>query len=283
MKRMSLVLLAVALALAAGCGPKTNAPDDVAALKAMEDAYVKAVNAGDAAGLAALYVEDAVRMVSNMPAIKGREAIRAFYQSDFDLFANEETNAVEDIQVRGDLAVVRGTYASKAVPRIAGPAVIEDTGKWVAVSRRQDDGSWKFLFDASNTDLPAGRIPYPDGADEKAILKIEMDWAAALQRNDAAALEPMMADTFAENRGGVLTKKKDILAGLKSARSKPDSVEVGDLRIMVFGEFGVVNGRGVVKETVRGKEVVETFRFIDTFQKQDGAWKAVSAFLVPEK
>ncbi|MHB8054629.1 MAG: nuclear transport factor 2 family protein [Candidatus Aminicenantales bacterium] len=78
-------------------------------------------------------------------------------------------------------------------------------------------------------------------------------------------------------------KKKDLLAGMKSGRSKPDSVEVGDLRVLVFGEFAVVNGRGLVKETLRGKEVIEKFRFVDTFQKQDGTWKAVGAFLVSEK
>jgi len=275
--------MAVFLALSAGCGPKTNDPGDIAALKDMENAYIKAVSAGDAAGLAALYAEDAIRMVPNEPPIKGREAIRAFYEADFNLFGNEETNTVEDIQVVGDLAVVRGAYTNKATPKIAGPAAIEDSGKWVAVSRRQADGSWKFAFDASSSDLPTGQSLYPGGADEQAILKIEMDWAAALQRNDAAALEPMMADAFAENRAGVLTKKKDLLAGMKAARAKPESVEVWNLRILVFGEFGVVNGRGIVKETVGGKKVVETFRFIDTFQKLDGAWKAVSAFLVPEK
>lgn len=283
MNGKSFTILAVAALLAVGCGPKTNDPGDIAALKAMEDAYIKAVNAGDAAGLAAFYTEDAVRMVSNRPPIEGREAIQAFYQNEIDMFAGEEANVVEDIQVRGDLAVVRGTYTNKAVSRIPGPAAIEDSGKWIAVSRRQDDGSWKFLFDASNTDLPVGRVLYPDGEDERAILKIETDWAAALQRGDAAALETMMADAFAENRAGVLTKKKDYLAGMKAARTKPDSVAVENLRILVFGEFGVVNGRGMVKETVGGKEKVEMFRFIDTFQKQNGIWKAVSAFLVPEK
>lgn len=283
MKGKNLTLLAVIALLLSGCGPSVNDPGDIAALKAMEDAYVKAVNAGDADGLAGLYTEDAIRMVSNVPPIKGREAIRAFYRSDFDTFTNEEADVVEDIQVVGDLAVIRGTYTNKAAPKIAGPAVIEDSGKWIAVSRRQDDGSWKFILDAANTDLPASRVLYPDGADEQAILKIEMDWAAALRSNDAAALEPMMADAFTENRGGVLTKKKDYLAGMKAARTKPDSVAVENLRVFVFGEFGVVNGRGLVKQTVGGKESVETFRFIDTFQKQDGTWKAVSAFLVPEK
>ncbi|MHB8054630.1 MAG: YybH family protein [Candidatus Aminicenantales bacterium] len=69
------------------------------------------------AGIAFLYAEDAIRMVPNRPAIKGREAIRASYQSDFDLFKIEETNTVEDAQVVGDLAFVRGAYANKAAPK----------------------------------------------------------------------------------------------------------------------------------------------------------------------
>ncbi len=283
MNGKSVVFLAAIIVLAAGCGPKTDDPGDIAALKALDETYLRAVNAGDAAAVSSLYAEDAVRLGPNAPALVGREAIRASYQNHFDLFQNEEADVIEDVRVIGDLAVVRGTYANRIVPKVPGPAVTDDRGKWIAVSRRQTDGSWKFVLDTWNTDLPQGLALYPGGEDERAILKIELDWAAALMHQDAAALELFMADVFVENRAGALTKKKDLITALKSARSRPNLVEVGDLRILVFGEFGVVNGRGLVIETRAGKEIVENFRFVDTFQKQDGIWKAVSAFLVPEK
>jgi uncharacterized protein (TIGR02246 family) len=283
MNKKSMAILATILLLAAGCGPKTNDPSDIAAIKAMEESYLRAVNAGDAAAVASLYAEDAVLLAPNTPALVGREAIQASYQSDFDLYKNEEVDVIEDVQVVGDIGFVRGTYTNKATPKVPGPAVIKDKGKWAAVSRHQPDGSWKYIFDTWNTDLPVGRVVYPGGEDEQVLLQLERDWAAALMRQDAAALDPILADAFVENRMGVLTKKKDLLAGMKPGRSKPESVEVGDMRVLVFGEFAVVNGRGVVKETLRGKEVVDKVRFVDTFQKQEGTWKAVAAFIVPDR
>ena len=67
-----------------------------------------------------------------------------------------------EIEGRGDLAYVRGTYSiTVRPPGASGPT--KDTGKCIEIWRKQADGSWKVIRDIFKSDLPtqgaAGRAP----------------------------------------------------------------------------------------------------------------------------
>jgi uncharacterized protein (TIGR02246 family) len=124
---------------------------DVAAIKASINAYVQAVRIEDWTAVAALYTEDAVCMPPNQPIVQGREAILTWLEAyptmtEFNLIGIE-------IEGCGDLAYVVGTISMTVAPEGA-PEPIQDTGKFLEIRRKQEDGSWLIAVDMFNSDLP---------------------------------------------------------------------------------------------------------------------------------
>ncbi len=143
----------VLFALTMLCGGEVFAADaaaDVAAMHAVDQAWLKGYNAGDADALAALYDEQALLMPPGAPAQHGRAAIRAFLAADvaasakagitFHLGANPDGGA------NGDMGWVSGTYS---VTDKSGKVI--DTGKYLSVSKKQG-GKWRYIRDTWNSD-----------------------------------------------------------------------------------------------------------------------------------
>jgi len=125
---------------------------DVSKINEVTQTFVKAALAKDWATLAALYLDDAVLDPPNEPAVKGRSAIRAWFEK-FPPLTDFKTSNVR-VDGRDDLAYVLGTYTMTFVPPGAsGP--VKDSGKYVEVRRRQPDGRWLIAVDIFNSDLPA--------------------------------------------------------------------------------------------------------------------------------
>jgi len=158
--------LAAALALllaTSACQPPaqeavSSMEEDVAHLKTVADQFDAAQAAGDADGLAALYADDAVRMMPDLPAWVGNAAIRAGFESELQLMAErwssaEIDNVARDVVVFGDWATVRGTSTARFTPANGGEP-ISSTAKWLAFYRRESDGTWKIVWDIWNRDAP---------------------------------------------------------------------------------------------------------------------------------
>lgn len=99
----------------------------------------------------AIYAPDAKELLPHMPALIGREAIRAFYRSLMDRFPRfrHEFEPQEIIVANsGDVAVVRGTYQFRADTARSDQT---QTGKFVGVWRHRDD-DWRLLMNISNAD-----------------------------------------------------------------------------------------------------------------------------------
>ena len=280
MDRKSIWVLAAILIVAAGCAPKADAPADVAAIKAMGAAWGQAQTAGDAAALSDQYAGDAVRLGPNAPIQVGKEAIHSALRTFLDRYSAEEVDVVEDVRVVGDLAFARGIYTAKATPKVPGAAVLDDKGKWLTAYRRQSDASWKIVVDIWNSDLPVVQTLSPGSADEEALLQMERDWTAAWLKQDAAALDAIMADGFVENYQGQATAKKQFIADMKAGIYKVESTEVSDMRAVVFGDQAVVSGISMTKSTMRGKDTSGKSRWTDVYEKRDGRWRAVVSYIV---
>jgi len=280
MDRKSIWVLAAILIAAAGCAPKADAPEDVAAIKALMAEWGQSASSGDASALAGYYTDNAVRMNMNVPILVGKEAIRSDWQSTLDRYTHVETDVAEDVQVVGDLAVARGTYTGKSTPKLPGGAVLNEKGKQVYVYRRQPGGAWKMIMDIWSSDLPVVQTLSPGSADEQALLQIERDWMAAWLKQDAAALDAIMADGFVENYQGQATAKKQFIADMKAGIYKVESTEVSDMRAVVFGDQAVVNGISMTKSTMRGKDTSGKSRWTDVYEKRDGRWRAVVSYIV---
>lgn len=165
--RASVMVFAAALLSAAACKPQSeaksgdvdlSAANDAAARKAIADAYARfapAVEKGDTAVMMSLYADDAVVMVANVPAWKGRAAIsQAFGGMLKEVMVMGPKFVTDDVIVTDDIAVETGRYEWMIHPKDGG-AAMTDKGKYITVWKRQADGSWKIIRDINNTDLPA--------------------------------------------------------------------------------------------------------------------------------
>ncbi len=140
--------------------PVVDVEADVAAIKALLDEYDVSLNAGDVEKLVSLnYAEDAVRMPPNEPMSKGKAAILAWFKKEAEHYTLQMEEVPEDVQVDGDLAFMRSTFAGTGTPK-AGGEPVQVKGKGIAVYKRQVDGSWKVICDIYNSDdLPLPTSP----------------------------------------------------------------------------------------------------------------------------
>jgi len=145
--------LLCAVAVFAVFSVETSAADsakEIAALRAADQAWEKAYNAGNADALASLYDERAVLLPPGAPGVSGRAAIKAFFTKDTAESQKAGVTMTLGLQsdggVSGDLGWQSGTYAAKDK---AGKVV--ETGKYLSVSTKRD-GKWLYVRDTWNAD-----------------------------------------------------------------------------------------------------------------------------------
>ena len=137
-----------------GHGMATTSVDLQCAARALDAAFIRHANAGDAAALTgAFYADDAVLLAPGAPRLDGAAAIRAFWQAFVDGGVEDVSIETREIVEAGDVGYGIGSYTC-TLPATDG-ARARDTGKYIVVYRRQADGGWKVIADQFNSDLPA--------------------------------------------------------------------------------------------------------------------------------
>lgn len=165
--QISLLVVLAALFLSAACQPQP-APDtrvaDETTLRNLDDAWSKAAGAKDIDKTVSYYSDDALVMPSNSPVLQGKAAARAMWQGMFSMpgFGGGWKATKVDVARSGDLGYTSGTYEINETDASGKPKT--DKGKYLAVWKKQADGSWKCVADMFNTDLPAAA---PAPADTK--------------------------------------------------------------------------------------------------------------------
>jgi steroid delta-isomerase-like uncharacterized protein/uncharacterized protein (TIGR02246 family) len=118
----------------------------------MSEAWEKAYNAKDAAGVAALYAEDGVMKPPNADQAKGRQAIEAHLAREMKLVSGRLDIVTVEHGHDGDLGFARGTFSMTD-----SHGNIVDRGKWVEV-RKKVDGRWQIDSDIWNSDMAPGAL-----------------------------------------------------------------------------------------------------------------------------
>ncbi len=123
----------------------------------------------------------------------------------------------------------------------------------------------------------------PKAADQKAsieqtVLQLTRDWLAAEEHHDRAALQRIIADDFQGTTPmGNTIFKHDVVPeeGTQSgAQSGGLAISPSDLKARIFGDTGVVTGRGVQKSG-ENREL----RFTIVFAKRADRWQMVAGHL----
>lgn len=108
-----------------------------AALRQLSVDYAERYSAGDAAGVSALYAEDAVLIGSRGEPVEGRAAIEADLGERMKALPTLEISVIET-DPRGDVAVARGAYTLSGAENGT-----EASGYWMADYDKGADGEWR--------------------------------------------------------------------------------------------------------------------------------------------
>lgn len=155
---------AVALGAAACAAPGVEAREAVAggeiaavhqALERIDRRWEQAANRGDAAGVAALYTDNAYLLPPNAEIAQGTDEIRRVLQAYIDLGLGNVRFTRVHVNVSGDLAYEVGRYSLEIAPQ---GQRITDNGKYIIVAERQPDGGWKLVADIFNSSEPPAGV-----------------------------------------------------------------------------------------------------------------------------
>ncbi len=129
-----------------GCN-QASMSEDPSVLSARTEAFEAALNAKDIDALGMIYTSNARLMPPNGKMAIGRDAARDIFADIIDAGLNGELTSIE-ARISGDMGYDVGTYKL-----MAGNTVV-DTGKFVEIFQRGDDGEWRISNDIWNSDLP---------------------------------------------------------------------------------------------------------------------------------
>jgi uncharacterized protein (TIGR02246 family) len=132
---------------------------DEAAIRAADAAVLKAAHSKDVAGATANYADDASWLPPNAPLVQGKAAIRNAWAQLLAIPGLKiEWQVIKvDVSQAGDMAYT--LYKYQMSMNAPNGASINDTGKDMAVWKKQSDGTWKMVADTFNSDMPMPSAP----------------------------------------------------------------------------------------------------------------------------
>ncbi len=156
MKKLFLIVATVLMLAASGCAPQVDVAAEETAIRELTDVeWLEAGQAKDLDRWMSFYTDDALLLLPNAPLVTGKEAIRAVVSdllSTPGFEASWQTTKVE-VSRSGDLAYSYGPEEITVNDAEGNP--VTDRHKWVAVWKKQPDGSWKCAVLILNSDGPA--------------------------------------------------------------------------------------------------------------------------------
>ncbi len=157
----------LAAALAAGgasigcagrCAPSSS---DMVLARSISPNLVRAVDGRDPSAAAALYDADAVLMPPGEGPIRGQQAIQAYWQRLMTSGIRKVSLVPSELRMAGDIAFEVGEYGINPAPPDHPSG--SESGKYIVLLRRQNDGSWKMTHDMWSRNEPdappSGRRP----------------------------------------------------------------------------------------------------------------------------
>jgi uncharacterized protein (TIGR02246 family) len=143
-------LRAAAIAAFIGSLAQAAHAEDVRSAIAAANAQFSAVAAkGDGAGLAALYAADGQVLPAGSDVIRGRDAIRKFWQGALD--SGIAGVGLKTLEIFGPSPTVTEVGQYELSDKTG---KILDRGKYIVIWRREG-GQWKLLRDMFSTNVPA--------------------------------------------------------------------------------------------------------------------------------
>ena len=152
-KLLKINLLLLLFLFIISCNPSDDYDSNILEIKKVNQKYLEFYNSGNYEGVASLHTEDAVVMPPNVPARIGKDQIMSAIKEEVDMGFTDLKFIENDIKIFGTLAYDEGSY-SLNVKSEKGEVIDNDSGKYLVVWEKQNDGSWLMKKDIWNSDLP---------------------------------------------------------------------------------------------------------------------------------
>lgn len=124
------------------------------------------------------------------------------------------------------------------------------------------------------TTLCAGLVTaQTPSAAESEIRKAEKEWAAAVMKNDDAALQGILGDQLIyAHSTGVIETKGEYLGKLKTGVQKYDGIEHSDLTVRIYGNSAVAHSKVHMTGTTKGVPFDNKLMMLHLWVKQGSRW-----------
>ncbi len=148
MKDHKMIIAALGLIFCFGCtgGQDAAVMHDIVVMA--NQGWMTAVEAQDAAAVAARYTEDAQLMPPFSDIVEGNQAIQAVWQDLFGLGVEKIQLETVEVEAMGKLAYETGKYTTYATGEL-----MLDQGKYIVVWK-EVEGQWKLHRDIWNSSSP---------------------------------------------------------------------------------------------------------------------------------
>ncbi len=121
---------------------------------ALDQGFEASLEAGDVAALVAAHSEDGSRFPPDMPEMAGRAQVSAYLASRMEPYSERVLDLTEIVETTdGNLVFTHGRFMFDYTPAAGGDHAIGE-GKYLAVSKRGDDGCWRLHWMLWNGDVP---------------------------------------------------------------------------------------------------------------------------------
>ncbi len=114
--------------------------------------------------------------------------------------------------------------------------------------------------------------------DSTKVTAMENAWNQAELKNDASAVQLLLADDFIMTTGeGELYNKSQIVASIRDKSYQPTALQSTDMAVHAFGGTAIVTGAYYEKGVDKGKAWERRGRFTDTWIFMDNRWQCVAS------
>ena len=126
--------------------------------------------------------------------------------------------------------------------------------------------------------------PAPNTKHAETLMQLERDWSAAYISHDTTIAERIIADDYVgiDGRGIVTTKAQELddvrgpAPGIPPPPVLTLAESVVDMKVRVYGDVAVVNGRVIEKVRTKTKDAEVQYRRTTVWVKRQGRWQCVS-------
>ena len=122
--------------------------DPRSTIEAANERFISAYNQGSAAGVAALYTEDAQLLPPNSEVVEGREAIQGVWQGMIDSGIQRVQLDISEVSGMGDTLYEVSNYTLYGADE-----EMLGRGKYIIIWK-QEDGEWRIHRDIFNSSMP---------------------------------------------------------------------------------------------------------------------------------